>query len=315
MMVSQRLQHVSSGALALLVHGLLLLGLMVGVSWKNPPQLPVEADLWSELPELPPLAPDFEPLLETPPGPLLEPPLPSASVPGPKLKPEPEPAPPAEADIALEKAEKKRLEEQRRQEVSQLEAQQKLEKKLAEEKHLEEKRLEEKRVEGERLAEQQRVESERLEKERVEKEKQAQNRRQLEQDLARQMREAMDVENAQQAALQNQARQARASAQARTVNDFKERIATKIRNALVMPQNLRGDAAVEYQVNLLPNGEVLRVDLVKTSGQPLYDLAVERAIRKAEPFPLPSDRETARQFREGLRLKFRPSETAVNYRP
>ncbi len=294
MMLPQRLQHVSSGGLALLVHGLLLLGLMVGVSWKIPPQLPIEADLWSELPAPALAPPEYAPQPQLLPLPL---PLPA-----------PEPKPAAEADIVLEKAEKKRQDELRQQEALQLEAQQKLEKKLAEEK-----RLEEKRIEAERLAEQQRLESERQEKERVEKEKREQSRRLLEQELARQEREALAAETAQLNAQQNQARQARAATQTRTVLDFQDRIRTKIRNALVMPQSLRGDAEVEFQVSLLPNGEVLRVNLVKTSGQPLYDRAVERAIFKASPLPLPSDREAARQFREGLTLKFRPSDAAAGY--
>lgn len=292
MMLPQRLQHVSSGGLALLVHGLLLLGLMVGVSWKNPPQLPIEADLWTELPS-PALAP---PEYAPPPEPLSQP------------EPALEPTPSAAADIALEKAEKKRQEELRQQEELQLQVQQKMEKKLAEEK-----RLEEKRIETERLAEQQRTEAERLEKERVEKEKREQVRRLLEQELARQERETLAAETAQFNAQQNLARQMRANTQTRVVLDFQDRIRTKIRNALVMPQSLRGDAEVEFQVSLLPNGEVLRVNLVKTSGQPLYDRAVERAIFKASPLPLPSDREAARQFREGLTLKFRPSEAAAGY--
>lgn len=290
MMLPQRFQHVSSGGLALLVHGLLLLGLMIGVSWKIPPHLPIEADLWSELPAPVLAPPEYAPQPE------------SLALPAPK----PEPA--AEADIALEKAEKKRQEELRQQEALLQEAQQKLEKKQAEEK-----RLEEKRIEAERLVEQQRIESERLEKERLEKDKREQNRRLLEQELARQEREALAAEAAQLQAQQNLARQMRTNTQTRTVLDFQDRIRNKIHNALVMPQSLRGDADVEFQVSLLPNGEVLRVNLVKTSGQPLYDRAVERAIFKASPLPLPSDRETARQFREGLTLKFRPSDSAAGF--
>jgi colicin import membrane protein len=95
------------------------------------------------------------------------------------------------------------------------------------------------------------------------------------------------------------------------VRDFQERIRAKIRDALILPQNLKGDAEVVFQVSLLPNGEVLRVILVKTSGQPLYDRAVEGAIFKASPLPLPNERDTAAQFREGLTLKFRPSEDAI----
>ncbi|OYY94245.1 MAG: hypothetical protein B7Y41_07955 [Hydrogenophilales bacterium 28-61-23] len=291
MIAPQRMQHVSSGGLALLVHGLLLLGLMFGVSWKNPPHLPIEADIWTDLPEMPRTAapPEFAPRPE---------PLPE---PTPVVAPAP--AQEISAQIALEKLEKKRLEDQRRLEVTQAELQQKLDKKLAEEK----------RVEAVRLVERQRVEKERLDKERADKEradkeKRDQSRRQIDQELARQMREELDAESSQLRAIENRASVGK---QSRVVQDFQERIRAKIKSALVLPQNLRGNAEVAYKVSLLPNGEVLRVTLVGTSGQPLYDSAVERAIFKASPLPLPSDRGTAAQFRDDLILKFRPSDDAV----
>lgn len=285
MSTSHRMQHLSSGGLALLVHGMLLLGLMIGVSWKNPPHLPIEADIWTELPA-PPLPP---PEFAAQPEPL------------PELEPLPAPKPatvqPEQAEIALEKAKNKRAEEQ------QAELQRKQELALAEKKL-----AEDKRIEAQRRLEQERTEKERLEKERSEKEKQMQTRRQLDQELARQMREELDAEATQLRSMQASALTSR---QASLVRDFQERIRGKIRDALILPQNLRGDAEVVFQVSLLPNGEVLRVALVRTSGQPLYDSAVERAIFKASPLPLPNEREAAAPFREGLTLKFRPSDDVV----
>lgn len=276
MIAPQPMQHVSSGGLALLVHGLLLLGLMVGVSWKNPPHLPIEADIWTELPAPPQL--EVPPPLEAPP----------------EVLPEPvqAPAPPDLTQIALEKAEKRRADER------QAELQRQTEMKLAEEK----------RVEALRQAELERVETLRIEKERVDKEKREQSRRLIDQDLARQMREELDAESSQ---LRDIQARAKVGKQSRLVRDFQERIRAKIKDALVMPKNLKGDAEVVFQVSLLPNGEVLRVVLVRTSGQPLYDGAVERAIFKASPLPLPNEREAAAPFREGLTLKFRPSEDAA----
>ena len=288
MIAPQRFQHLSSGGLALLVHGLLLLGLMASVSWKNPPHLPIEADIWTELPA-PPL-----------PAPAEFAPLPDAL---PELPPEPVPpvAAEVEAQIALEKIEKKRQEDLRRAEAREAALQQKLEKQQAEAN----------RLEALRLAELQKIEKERLEKVQIEKEKRDLKRRQLDQEMARQMQEELAAEtsqlNAMQAALQ---KRERASNQSRVVRDFQDRIRAKVKDALILPQNLKGDAEVEYQVSLLPNGEVLRVKLIKTSGQPLYDLAVERAIFKASPLPLPSDRTAAQPFREGLTMKFRPSDDA-----
>jgi colicin import membrane protein len=78
-----------------------------------------------------------------------------------------------------------------------------------------------------------------------------------------------------------------------------------------LPQKLVGNPEAVFQVTLLPNGEVLRVTLVKTSGQPVYDAEVERAILKASPLPLPGDKGAAAPFRDGLILKFRPLENGV----
>jgi colicin import membrane protein len=277
MMAPDRMQHVSSGGLALLVHGFLVLGLMVGVSWKNPPQLPIEADLWVDLPERAEssVLPALDPAL-MPPAPLPEP------------ESAPALAPPSVADIALEKVEKKKQAELLRQ---------------AELDRLEKVRLDKAQAlqAAQVLAEQ----VEQIEKEKAEKAKRDQSRHQIDQDVARQMREELDAESSQLRALHDRSKAGR---QTRVVRDFQERIRGKIRDSLVMPQNLRGDSEVIFQVSLLPNGEVLRVVLVRTSGQSLYDSAVERAIFKASPLPLPNEREAAAQFRDGLTLKFRPSE-------
>jgi colicin import membrane protein len=290
---AQRMQHVSSGSLALLVHGMLLLGLMVGVSWKIPPQLPIEADLWLDLPPPPPSipAPEFAAQPES------LPPLPNtAPVPDPEALPEPAPAPPDAARIALEQAERKRLAEQQQAERRQAALQRKLD---------EQQRAEALRQAEQARAEKDRAEKDRLEKLRIDNEQREQTRRQIDQELARQMREELDAEAAQLGALQ---RGSRAGNQARMVRDFQERIRAKIMDALVLPQNIRGDAEVTVQVDLLPNGEVLRVTLLRSSGQALYDSAVERAIFRASPLPLPGDREAAKPFRDGLTLKFRPSD-------
>ena len=270
---ADRLRHVSSGGLALLVHALFFAALMFGVSWKNPPLIPVQADLWAALPEPPPPQPVV-------PAPEPEPPAPV------------EEAKPSKAEIALEKAEKKkqeiarRLEEQRREEA----------------------RLEEMRHQAEqkRQAEEQaRAERERQERERQERERREQTRRQVEQDLARQMQEDLDTEAAQLRAYQERAKAGR---QARLIADFRTRIQGKIQSYVRLPPKLLGNPEAVFQVSLLPNGEVLRVTLVKSSGQPAYDSEVERAILKASPLPLPGEKEAAAVFREGLVLKFRPLE-------
>jgi colicin import membrane protein len=271
MIAAARYQHYSSGGLALLVHGLFFAALVFGVSWKNPPALPVEADLWAALPEIlppPPPPPVVEPDPLPPPPPVVE-----------KL--------PTQADISLEKL--------RKEEVARLEA-----RRLAEEKA----RLEKEKLEQDKL-EKARLEKEKLEKERQDKEKRDQARRQMEQELARQMQDELDAEGVQLRAIQERARAGR---QVRLINDFKLRIQAKIQGYVRLPQKLSGNPEAVFQVTLLPNGEVARVTLVKSSGQTAYDSEVERAILKASPLPLPGEKDAAAVFRDGLTLKFRPLE-------
>ena len=97
----------------------------------------------------------------------------------------------------------------------------------------------------------------------------------------------------------------------RVVSEFQGQIREKILGNLHLPLTLVGNPLVEYRVDLLPNGEVARVRLLKSSGQPQYDLAVERAILRSSPLPLPPDRDAARAFREGLILQFRPTENGA----
>ena len=101
---------------------------------------------------------------------------------------------------------------------------------------------------------------------------------------------------------------AQAEAQARLVDEYKRRIADKIRPLIIEPSGLKGNPEVEFDVVVIPGGEVLDVKLRRASGQALWDSAVERAIRKAVPLPLPpAESGLMREFRE-LNLKFRPKE-------
>jgi colicin import membrane protein len=58
-------------------------------------------------------------------------------------------------------------------------------------------------------------------------------------------------------------------------------------------------------VTLLPGGAVLKADLIKSSGYPAYDDAVERAILKSDPLPVPPDVQLFGRFRQ-LDLVFKP---------
>jgi colicin import membrane protein len=103
------------------------------------------------------------------------------------------------------------------------------------------------------------------------------------------------------------ARAQRESLVGRIVDEHIARIIGKVRRNIVMPPDVADDARAEFAVTLLPGGGVLRARLISSSGNALYDNAVERAILKSQPLPLPADATLFNRFRE-LKLVFRPVE-------
>ena len=100
---------------------------------------------------------------------------------------------------------------------------------------------------------------------------------------------------------------AQAAAAGRVVDEYMVKISSKIRRNIVMPPDVLNDARAEFSVTLLPGGTVLTARLTQSSGNAAYDNAVERAILKSQPLPLPADAGMFYRFRE-LKLKFKPVE-------
>ncbi len=151
--------------------------------------------------------------------------------------------------------------------------------KLAEEKKAKEKKAKEKKAK-EKKAKEQKVrvaaEVDRLQKEQLEEEE----RRRL----------------------QKKAAGAQAAVKKNLIDEYKAKILAKIKSRLVMPPDLPEDPIAEFDVTLLPGGEILRVKLRKSSGFPSFDKAVETAIVLARPLPLPPDPALFSNFRD-LSLK------------
>jgi colicin import membrane protein len=63
----------------------------------------------------------------------------------------------------------------------------------------------------------------------------------------------------------------------------------KPRIVFAVPEGTSPQIYADFQVDLLPTGEILAVRLLKPSGLPGYDAAVERAIRRTDPFPRKRD--------------------------
>lgn len=266
-------EKVISGAFAFGMHLLFLALLVFGVTWQKrvEPQANI-VDLWANLPS------------PAPPKAVPSPPKPELKL---EVKPpEPPPVKPVakpeivKPDIAIkekamkEKAEKEKAEKDRRA--------------------LEEKQKEAKKREAEAKAAQKRQQ---------EKEAEAKAAQKLQQEKEAQARAAREQEDAQRRIAEQQA-----SAQARLRNEYVERIRAKIkRNVNFDISNIRGNPEAEFDVVLLPGGEVLSARLKRASGNAAYDRAVETAIFRAQPLPLPPDPALFRDFRE-LNLRFRPQD-------
>jgi colicin import membrane protein len=314
--------RVASGILALLVHLLFFGMLVIGISWQKKIVGPVMVDLWEELPEpVKKVSPPSPKIVETPPKPAPEvrkEPLPP---PPPKVEAPPKPSP-AEIELrekvrkqkdedeakrleekkALE-AEKRRLEDERRaeEEAKRLE-QEKLKREEEARRQEEQNRLEEQRraEEGRRLEEEaKRQEQERLEREEERRERAAAvERERQQQEAQRKQREADEAKRRAEAAAREK--------QQMLINDYMARIQAKVKPRIVMPQDLKGRPEGVYEVTLLPGGDILEIQLKRSSGAPAYDAAVERAINLSSPLPVPDDSDLFQQYFRKFNFTFKP---------
>jgi colicin import membrane protein len=119
---------------------------------------------------------------------------------------------------------------------------------------------------------------------------------------------AEDQQRAQPDSQQARNNAAQSAAAAGEINEYKNRIANKIKG-YVNPQ-LCGTDKVElkFRIAVMPTGELAGApQLVKSSGIPACDQAVERAILQAEPLPLPEQPDLRAQFRN-IELPFYPND-------
>jgi len=272
--------RVGAAVAAVGVHLLFVALLFFGVNWQQRQPEAVVVDLWSNLPPAPAVkAPEPAPA----PRAEVKPPPPPEPAPRVEPKPEPKPAPKPEPRAEPKPAPKPDIALEREKEEKARRAKEEQEKALAK-KREEAERAEAKRRENEERARLAAIEADRVAKE-AEKVR-----------LAREQQDAMRRLQDQQAA-----------AQASMKAEYIGKIRAKIRRYIVLPPDVIGNPQVEYDVVVLPTGDVLGVKLKKGSQHAAYDAAVERAIMRAQPLPVPSDPSLFRDFRE-LNLQFRPNE-------
>jgi colicin import membrane protein len=298
----------TSLVLALVVHLAFFVFLYFGISWQRKPQLPLEAQLWSELP---PVKQPLPRVLPEPP-----PPKPQPVV---EHKPEPPPEPvkaePSRADIELKEKQRKRQEERKAAEQArrkvEIERKEEEKRRKEEERKAEEQRKREeaarqeelrKQEEAKREEEERRLEAERREQEaRMEREAEARRAAILEE---QQKLAAAAQQRAQEEARKRELAEA-AAARARELELWRTRIHDRIKSKVVVLPGIPSSARAEYLITVIPGGDVLTIKLRKSSGYPAWDAAVERAIHAAAPLPVPSDPDLFAQMRE-LTIGFRP---------
>jgi colicin import membrane protein len=71
------------------------------------------------------------------------------------------------------------------------------------------------------------------------------------------------------------------------IDKYMNAIETRIYQNWVMPPSTNSGMFCELKVHLIPSGEVIDIQLSKSSGDPVYDQSVITAVKKASPLPLP----------------------------
>ncbi len=243
--------------LALLVHAAFFALLVFSVSWQTKPTAPLMAEVWDSLPPVrnsPPVPakPDLAPPVEPP---VVEPPI-AKKTPPPEIEKAVEKAPPqpSKADIDLKvKQEREAIKKQAREE-----------KDLADKKKLDDAKKDQ-------------------DKKKTELEKKQRD------DVANQraLDSKIKQEQAASQARESQARAAQQASQQAAQADYAGKIAALIRSRANIPDTVTDRPKVQIRLRLLVNGVVFDAQVVKPSGNRVYDESIERAINGIQQWPLP----------------------------
>ena len=113
------------------------------------------------------------------------------------------------------------------------------------------------------------------------------------------------AELAQKAAQQAAANAAKEAQIAGEVNKYKAMILSAISQQWILPENANSSLSSQFRIRLAPNGAVLSVSLLRSSGDPILDRSAQSAIYKASPLPVPHDVAVFNLFRD-INLTVRP---------
>jgi colicin import membrane protein len=203
-------------------------------------------------------------------------------------------------------AELKRQEEQQRKQEA--EEKRKAEAAAAQKAEAEKQRKIEAEKKRKAEAEKQRQEEERRKAE-AEKKRQEEERRKAEAEKKRREDEARKAAEAEMqarlAAEQDRLATQRRSAMQRMIDEYVVYIKEKVERSWIRPPSSGSELSCTVEVRLIPSGEVIDAQIVRSSGSAAFDRSVEAAVFKASPLPVPPDPEVMEQFRS-LRFEFSP---------
>ena len=154
---------------------------------------------------------------------------------------------------------------------------------LKEQKAAEKKRLAALEAKRKQEAERKRQEQERqakLEQERKTKEKQEA----LQAEIARQEAELQKQLEAERLAQQAEARR---QASLSEINKYRSLIKAEVTRHWNIPATAHDDLICEVKVRLIPSGDVVDVQIIKSSGDAAFDHSVEKAVYRAAPLSVP----------------------------
>lgn len=280
-------------SLAIVAHVLLVMALSFGVSWRSTPMPALEAELWSAVPQA--AAPKEQLPTETQPEP-------------PKPEPKPEPPKPQQpspqeiqaqrdAEIAIAKAKDRKQKEE--QAVREAEEKRKLDQKKKDEadKKERDRKLKEEQAKKDDAAKDKAEKADKAKADKARKDAEAKAEAQRQENLRRiqGMAGASGGPTSTGTALKSSGPSA----------NYAGRIKAKVRPNITY--NDPGGAAnpeAEVEVRAAPDGTIVSHKIVKSSGLPDFDNAVERAIDKTQKLPLDIDGTIPRV----MIIAFRPRE-------
>jgi len=220
------------------------------------------------------------------------------------------------ADLQKKKEqEQQRLQEQqKKREAEEKKARELALQKKAEAEKLDKLKKQQQEVEKQRQAEQQRLaeleQQRKAEAERQKKEKEEQARLEAERKAKaleeKKRQEAEKLLQQQMAAEEQAERDAELKReQDREVDKYVEIIRQQVTRNWLRPSNARQGMSCEVTVRLMPGGDVLDAHVTRSSGDPIFDSSVERAVLRASPLKLPPDTALFERFRN-LKFIFSP---------